>query len=624
MNSLPEKAAELYDLLGHLCNDNLTIDGFQRLIELLSDDPDAQKFYVSYTDMNESMRHMAVTLDHQDLLADLQAKLTELLALSEPSRFVETTDSRDADRGTPAARFEIQAMDVPKDARLVSRRDSKDAKSRREQSFQARLVIFLSGSVLAGAVVFQLARTGLFASVQPGAPEVSPSAMPAVAYMTSTNGCDWSGAAPWVRAAGNSVQVGDEIALNGGIAEFRLETGVYLSVEGPAGLVLTSPNSLVLQYGKITAQVPWPNRDYRILAGACRLETADGEFGVWVTGGRTDIHVFSGEVIASNTLRTVSDDSQADEDSSKPLVTSRKEFTRGVISQGCAIGIDNRRNVMRVTHSGDADPSLFATKLSMAGPLPVSKAYIDRILADRPKAYWRFESEKNRVISNEVPGGDTLSMVGNVHLVELAGNRVAELPPGVDCYLFSHAAMDALANSDYSFEVWIKPSHVHYGTILGLCTSEPTTAFGNAFLLEVQSLHPQPGRADFGHPNSIRFLHRDPPAQNARLGTNCFSSDPYTVRRWQHVVAVKRGSQMELYIDGNLDATATDQSSLAAGQRLVIGRQALSVDKSLQFIGQLDEVAVYARALTPQEIRAHYKMIDWTLAKKRLSDRNTS
>jgi hypothetical protein len=243
---------------------------------------------------------------------------------------------------------------------------------------------------------------------------------------------------------------------------------------------------------------------------------------------------------------------------------------------------------------------------------------------DRPKGYWRFESEKNGVIRNEVPGGDTLSMVGNVHLAELAGNRVAELPPGVDCYLFSRGAMDALANSDYSFEVWVKPSHAHYGTILGLCPSEPTTALGNAFLLEVQSSRGQPHRADFGHPNSIRFLHRDPPSRDTRLGTNCFSSDPYTVRRWQHVVAVKRGAQMELYVDGNLEGEAVDKSSLSLGQRLVIGRQALSVDNSLQFIGQLDEVAVYARALTPQEIRAHYKTIDWTLAKKLLSDRDKS
>src|SRR6478735_9032810 len=108
MNSLPDKVTELHDLLVHLCNDDLSVPGFERLIQLLSEDPDAQKFYVCYTDMNESMRHMAVTLDHQELLADLQAKLAELSALSE----LDGADSREEDRGRPASRYECNAVDV--------------------------------------------------------------------------------------------------------------------------------------------------------------------------------------------------------------------------------------------------------------------------------------------------------------------------------------------------------------------------------------------------------------------------------------------------------------------------------------------------------------------------------
>ena len=438
---------------------------------------------------------------------------------------------------------------------------------------------------------------------------------PVVAYMTSTNGCDWSGATPWLRAAGNSVQVGDEIALNEGIAEFRLQNGVFLSIEGPAGLVFASPNSLVLQYGKLTAHVPWPNREYRVLAGACRIEAADAEFGVWVMGGRTDIHVFAGEVLASNALVSAG----GDEPRAPALVPSYRAFNKGIISQGHYASVENRNNnVLKAVRAGEANPSLFATKLSMAGPLPVSQAYVDRILADGPLSYWRFESEQNGIVTNEVAGGSELSIIGKVRLIELAENRVAELPPGIDGYLYSRAAMDSLANSDYSFEVWVKPSHVHYGTILGLCPSQPVTAFGNAFLLEVQGTGVQPGRANFGYPNSIRFLHRDPPARDALLGTNCWSNDPYLVRRWQHFVAVKRGPQMELYVDGNLAAEARDESSLAAGQRLVVGRQALSVDSRLQFIGQLDELAVYDRALTLKEIGVHYKLIEWTHVQKPL------
>src|SRR5205085_10659171 len=118
MNSLPEKVTELRDLLAHLCNDDLSIPGFERLIELLSDDPDAQKFYICYTDMNESMRDMAVTLDHQELLAELQAKLTDLRALSEIELFDEAAHSRDAGPSTEVSRFELQTTGVSGNASL--------------------------------------------------------------------------------------------------------------------------------------------------------------------------------------------------------------------------------------------------------------------------------------------------------------------------------------------------------------------------------------------------------------------------------------------------------------------------------------------------------------------------
>ena len=96
------------------------------------------------------------------------------------------------------------------------------------------------------------------------------------------------------------------------------------------------------------------------------------------------------------------------------------------------------------------------------------------------------------------------------------------------------------------------------------------------------------------------------------------------MRRWQHIVAVKHGPQMSIYIDGKQDGEASDASSLAPGQRLVVGRQALSVDNAIQFIGQLDEVAVYSRALTAEEIQEHCNKIEWSQATKPTVDPNKS
>jgi len=610
--SVPENKFELQALVDRLCNGDLNADGFDRLIELLSDDVEAQKFYIQYTDMNESIRYTAVTLEHQEMLADLQSKLSDLRSLSEAGLFAEASVSCH-DRDT--------IVEAPRRTDSQERRAWRDARSGSWIGSTARLVSFLSGSVLAGAIVVMLARAGYLAPGSPDTSSFAPPSVPPAAYITSTNGCNWIGSAPSLRAAGNSIQVGDEIALQEGIAEFRTANGAYISVEGPADFVLTSADSLVLQYGKVTAQVPWSIREFRIMAGGCRLTTSEAEFGVYVAGGRIDTHVFAGEVLATNAQIVGHDTTRQDRPA---LATSPGEpFLATTIAEGRSLTLTTRDGIMKRTRWTRANPSFFATKLNMAGPLPVSNAYVDAVLASRPRAYWRFETESNGVIQNEVPGGSELSMVGNVRLVDLGGYRAAEFPPGVDGYFYSRDALEALAHSDYSVEVWAKPSHVHYGTIIGMCPSEPHV-IANSLLLEVQSSTRQPGRGNFGHPSSVRFLHRDPPNRSADLGTNCCTTLPYTVRRWQHIVAVKRGPQMSLYIDGKPDGEASDASSLAPGQRLVVGRQALSVDGAIQFIGQLDEVAVYSRALSPEEIQEHCSKIEWSQATKPLVDPNKS
>jgi hypothetical protein len=61
----------------------------------------------------------------------------------------------------------------------------------------------------------------------------SPAATPA-AFLTSSTGCAWGAGSSKLQTVGSSVDLGDEISLQEGIAEFRLASGVYVSVEGPA------------------------------------------------------------------------------------------------------------------------------------------------------------------------------------------------------------------------------------------------------------------------------------------------------------------------------------------------------------------------------------------------------
>ena len=85
------------------------------------------------------------------------------------------------------------------------------------------------------------------------------------------------------------------------------------------------------------------------------------------------------------------------------------------------------------------------------------------------------------------------------------------------------------------------------------------------------------------------------------------------VGQWYHVVGVREGTTIKLYINGLLAATKdtgsllnTDTNiSLAIG---AIQRQPISVDAEF-FHGLIDEVSIYNRALSATEIQEHYTAI---------------
>jgi hypothetical protein len=442
----------------------------------------------------------------------------------------------------------------------------------------------------------------------------------AAAYLTLANGCDWGGGAAEFLAVGKSIEMGDEITLYEGIAEFRLASGVALSIEGPTTLVMASVNSLFLQHGRVTAYVPWAASDFRLVTSACRLTASDAEFGVDAKGGEVSIHAFSGEVLAVPEFT----DSKATEISiaREQDLAAGSEFLATTIVAGRGLELVSQGDVTRVSRWHPADKDHFATKLTMAGPLPITSQYVDSVLKSKPISYWRFESRQDEQIANEVPAAAALKIFGDLRLAGESTNRVAELGrPGSDGYLLSEDALTFPSTAEYSLEAWLKPSHLHTGTpVLLLADFALDGKERAAFLLQslgskqdVAIKHPYPGR--------IRFLHRNPPGPRSDTGTSCFSSSSYLARRWHHVVATKDQREMRLFIDGALVATANDQSPLANNLHVVVGQ--LGKSQRLQpFVGQLDELAIYARALSQDEIGKRLKILKWKPESRKPSRRD--
>ncbi|MBL8798484.1 MAG: FecR domain-containing protein [Planctomycetia bacterium] len=118
---------------------------------------------------------------------------------------------------------------------------------------------------------------------------------PAVAWLTQTIDCRWpAGATP--SPTGTELRGGDILTLEAGIAELTLVSGVRLSVTGPVGLELTSVESVLLQHGQLTASVPENALGFSVRAPGVKVVDLGTDFGVQVSGGTTEVHVFQGKV----------------------------------------------------------------------------------------------------------------------------------------------------------------------------------------------------------------------------------------------------------------------------------------------------------------------------------------
>ena len=74
---------------------------------------------------------------------------------------------------------------------------------------------------------------------------------------------------------------------------------------------------------------------------------------------------------------------------------------------------------------------------------------------------------------------------------------------------------------------------------------------------------------------------------------------------WHHIVGVRESSGvLNLYIDGQLDATKVNSNFSISGFPVTLGRNIR--DNGAQFIGQIDEFAIWNQALTAEEISTNW------------------
>jgi PKD repeat protein len=215
--------------------------------------------------------------------------------------------------------------------------------------------------------------------------------------------------------------------------------------------------------------------------------------------------------------------------------------------------------------------------------------YGAKVAADQPDLYWRLgeasgsalDSSSSGSIGN-VTGGVVRGQVGAV-----GGTDTAASFDGINGQVTAQQSWSS--PSAYSTEVWFKTTSTKGGKLIGF--GNTTSGLSASYDRHVYMY--SNGKLSFGVNNGAQ--------------TSLVTAKSYNDGQWHHVVATQGTEGMRLWVDTTLVGSNT-----VTGAQSYLGYWRAGGDRtwgnttSNYITGALDEVAVYARALTEKEVRDHY------------------
>ncbi|MET7668371.1 LamG domain-containing protein [Micromonospora luteifusca] len=228
--------------------------------------------------------------------------------------------------------------------------------------------------------------------------------------------------------------------------------------------------------------------------------------------------------------------------------------------------------------------------LSVRVARPDPADYAALVKRDEPVGYWRLGDAPGQPVADASGNGNTGAYRGNVYrsqpgAIADSADTAARLDDG-------HAEIPDSASLSitgaYTLESWIKDAAGGPQGIVEKYDGSDCLPSRNGYALRLVN------------GNKLQALTVADQGQAS-------APSPRSVQqgRWHHVAAAYDGTTLRTYLDGQLQASTpvakapTDgRGSLKLGAR---GDDALD-----RFVGSLDEVAIYDKALTPGQIDSHY------------------
>lgn len=222
-------------------------------------------------------------------------------------------------------------------------------------------------------------------------------------------------------------------------------------------------------------------------------------------------------------------------------------------------------------------------------------AYAEEVAADSPLAWWRLGESSGSAIdaigglNGTYGGGATLAVEG------VLGDNTAVQFSGASggvCQTADHAAL-ALGKVDFTMEAWLKHTTRKFSSVVTWRrASSPTNA-------SIQCIFTI-GRFQPGDISCETW------AWNTE-GTRCRTRERFNDGKFHHVVAtyVAATDLLSLYVDTRLkdQRSQIGASFSAAAACMTLGRNVSDIQ---HYPGVIDEVAIYASALSQARIEAHF------------------
>jgi len=448
----------------------------------------------------------------------------------------------------------------------------------------------------AAAAVVLAAGLAWWQSSRPGSPgPTSPVAAvrPMLAVISASRNVAWD--QPVSADTGTPLQAGT-IRLTAGELSLSLDGGAEVAVRAPVEFELLEKSEFALRRGQAAFRVNGRESPLIVHLPHAAVVNNTGEFSVNVAEeGSADVRAFEESVTVSTT-----------EDRQR----SREEFLLG---SGQALHVTDKLAITPLA----ADQFLRLPAPAPIGYSLAGEAYSKAVLQSSPLHYWRFQAvDEQKRIADET-GGTPLVLKKNPRIEGSAGRGYLYLDAaGSAGFATTEAPLKGLDTSaGRSIECLLFPGSDQYLTAVSLETADPAfplPAPGAKMhhapqLFTLERMKRNGENIGHVHPDyALRSMFRSPPGYKG--GSNTYSRESHLFYRWIHVVATADAGRIQLYVNGRL----SDQSPAGLGFnnlniRPIIGNlQPDPRDEQRQWIGGIDEVALYGKVLTPEEIQHHF------------------